>query len=832
MSIPHNNQGSPLADPPPPNNNVPPPVVRPNEPAPRSIEELCKSSINGWGRPITPIPIQATDFGLRHHMIQQVQNTCQFHGLLGEDASRHIDKFFEVTQHMKQNGVSDNALRLSPFPYSLHIMLPHGDLKAITTRRGIVYDGLSVPPTLLSSSNELEQEPETLMDQVLPNNSTSVPPLVVQSSYIPSEPASTPASTEPSFAHTNPIQPSIPYPQGLKKDKQKDKSDIQLHTFLEMFKKLHFNISLAEALVLMPKYTKMMKDLFSNKEKLLELANTPLNENCSAVLLKKMTEKLGDPSQFLILCDFKKMTQCTALADLGVSINLMPLAIYKKLKLLELVHTRMTLELANGSMVHPSGNAEDVLVKVGKFTFPANFIVVDYEDNSRVPLILGRPFLRTAHALIDVHGEELILRDDDERLIFKPDGRHGKESVHMIDICDSTFEDLIQKVFHPTSGIPTPTFEPLIEFFSPSPTPSEGSDLLLGETDTLIPSYDNSLPELEAFCFDMEEKSSGSPTSLSVISLPIYEAFSFDNHTEEKSSGSTTTHSYLSLLEYDSFRFDLTDDHILPTERSDFLSEKLTDELSLIISPPEYDSFRFGNEDIVISSSSSPTHSSDSTVGFPSKSLTSFKDIDLLLEETDAFLDSIPSYIDDGIYDSESDILFLENSFKDEPSEIEESNPRTPDFVDLLLIGDSSLTNEAFENDTCLSFPSENEDKVFNPGILDYFVTNDGIFGLNFTYEESTFTPLNSDSELFLSLEEPVIDIVISFSNEDKVFNPGISIINGVHSYSMEFSLRGYDAFKLIINENLMIILPFFFFFPHGGDIVYFNVIYLHFYPP
>ncbi|GJV86003.1 putative reverse transcriptase domain-containing protein [Tanacetum coccineum] len=109
MSIPHNNQGPPPARPPPPNNNGPPPVVRPNGPAPRSMEELCQPSINGQGRPIASIPIQTTDFGLRHHMIQQVQNTCQFHGLPGDDANRHIDKFLEVTQHMKQNGVSDDA---------------------------------------------------------------------------------------------------------------------------------------------------------------------------------------------------------------------------------------------------------------------------------------------------------------------------------------------------------------------------------------------------------------------------------------------------------------------------------------------------------------------------------------------------------------------------------------------------------------------------------------------------------------------------------------------------------------------------------------------------
>ncbi|GKC08806.1 reverse transcriptase domain-containing protein [Tanacetum coccineum] len=118
MSIPHNNMGPPPAGPPPPNNG-PPPVVRPNGPAPRSMEELCQPSINGRGGPIAPIPIEATDFGLRHHMIQQVQNTCQFHGLPGDDANRHIDKFLEITQHMKQNGVSDDALCLSLFPYSL-----------------------------------------------------------------------------------------------------------------------------------------------------------------------------------------------------------------------------------------------------------------------------------------------------------------------------------------------------------------------------------------------------------------------------------------------------------------------------------------------------------------------------------------------------------------------------------------------------------------------------------------------------------------------------------------------------------------------------------------
>nr|GEY34644.1 hypothetical protein [Tanacetum cinerariifolium] len=106
-------------EPPPQNNNGPPSMVRPNGQAPRTMEELCQLFINGQGGPIAPIPIQTTDFGLRHHMIQQVQNTYQFHGLPSDDANRHIDKFLEITQHMKQNRVSDDALRLSLFPYSL-----------------------------------------------------------------------------------------------------------------------------------------------------------------------------------------------------------------------------------------------------------------------------------------------------------------------------------------------------------------------------------------------------------------------------------------------------------------------------------------------------------------------------------------------------------------------------------------------------------------------------------------------------------------------------------------------------------------------------------------
>nr|GFD36060.1 reverse transcriptase domain-containing protein [Tanacetum cinerariifolium] len=128
----------------------------------------------------------------------------------------------------------------------------------------------------------------------------------------------------------------------------------------------------------------MLKALFSNKEKLLELATTPLNENFLAVILKKLPEKLGDLRKFLIPCGFSEL-KFKALSDLGASINLMPLSVWKKLGLPELISTRMTLELTNQIICTPAGIATDVFVSVGKFTFPTDFVIVDYESNPQVP---------------------------------------------------------------------------------------------------------------------------------------------------------------------------------------------------------------------------------------------------------------------------------------------------------------------------------------------------------------------------------------------------------------------------------------------------------------
>nr|GFB41303.1 reverse transcriptase domain-containing protein [Tanacetum cinerariifolium] len=212
---------------------------------------------------------------------------------------------------------------------------------------------------------------------------------------------------------------NLPYPSRLAKEKIREKDAIHAAKFMEIFRDLHFELNFAEALVHMPKFASMFKKLLNNKNKLIELTKTPLNENCSVVVLKKLPEKLGDPGRFLIPCDFSEFDNCLALADLGASINLMPLSIWKKLKLPTLNDTKMVLELVGRTISKPTGVAENVFMKVGKFYFPADFVVLDFIADPSVPLILGRPFLSTAHAIINVHEREIILRQDQQSLTIQ-----------------------------------------------------------------------------------------------------------------------------------------------------------------------------------------------------------------------------------------------------------------------------------------------------------------------------------------------------------------------------------------------------------------------------
>nr|GEW54214.1 reverse transcriptase domain-containing protein [Tanacetum cinerariifolium] len=361
-----------------------------------------------------------------------------------------------------QNLHNNKASSLSSLPSNI-ILNPKSEAKAITTRSGILYNGPPIPPPVV------EKEPEATKDTKLPSTKNIKPP----------------------------------------------SDDIIAVKFLEIFRDLHFELSFADALIHMPKFAPMFKKLLNNKDKLIELTKTPLNENCFAVVLKKLSKKLDDPGRFLIPCDFSEFDNCLALADLGVSINLMPLSIWKKLRLPTLNHIKMVLELADRTISKPTGIAENVFMKVGKFYILADFVVLDFIADPRVPLILERPFLSTAHALIDVYEGEIILRHDDQSLTLKcgdsPSISYNNfESLNKVDLIDATCKEYSQEVLGfsdvVANGNSTSYYEPIVSNSSPTLTPFDDSDFLLfEEADAFIAIDDEPIsPEIDATYYDLE----------------------------------------------------------------------------------------------------------------------------------------------------------------------------------------------------------------------------------------------------------------------------------------------------------------------------------------
>ncbi|GJY62925.1 reverse transcriptase domain-containing protein [Tanacetum coccineum] len=283
---------------------------------------------------------------------------------------------------------------------------PKEDLKGITTRSGVAYQGPTIPT---SSPKVVERRTEVTKDTVFPTNNGITED--VQPPIVPLE---------------NPVSEPVVAPK-----------------FYEIFKDMSFEISFMDALTLMPKFASTLKALIGNKEKLSEMARTPLNEHCPVVILNKLPKKLGDPDRFLIPCKFLGMDECLALADLGASINLMPFSMWKKLNLPNLTPTCMTLELADRAISQPIGIAKDVNVKVG-----------------------------TSRALIDVYEGELTLRVGNEAITYNLDQssrysvNYNDMTANRIDVVELACEDF--------------------NFFSDSHSFRDSDFLLLEEVDAFL----------------------------------------------------------------------------------------------------------------------------------------------------------------------------------------------------------------------------------------------------------------------------------------------------------------------------------------------------------
>nr|GEV34673.1 reverse transcriptase domain-containing protein [Tanacetum cinerariifolium] len=647
---------------------------------------------------------------------------------------------------------------------------PKGELKAITTRSGLVTNGPTVPtPPKFVNPEEDECVEETYTDPDLAKYTIKVSPPPVQKPKPPVQKPKPPIQRH-FVLHTRDSPPShIPYPSRMLKQKQQEKDDIQIQKFWNMFKQLHLNITLAEALVLMPKYQKMLQALLSNKEKLQELANTPLNENCSTVILKKLPKKLRDPGKFLIPYGFSEL-KCKALADLGASINLMPLSVWKKLGLPDLIPTRMTLELANHAICTPNGIARDVFVPVGKFTFPADFVVVDYESDPRVPLILGRPFLRTARALIDVYSEEMILHAGDKRLTLnmKHDtasysNHPHRESVNLINIFNLSSEDCLEDlVSNKQSG--NPTFSLHKEIASSKVIhkihDSKGCNFLSEE-----------LPYIDSF-------------------NDIHPYFD-----DDLLSGSTTysTHSLL---------------------------KEFTDELALITYPMDYDDNPTCDIESDLREIEFLLYQGEDSV------LKDLIDQPDLANRDDLFVDPTPEmftneqppdysfplrfdvYPDDFL-EIESDAVNFDDDLFDSKGEKIKEAELLIDQLDLpcdILSEYDSFNSQDFSRDDDLPSP-DNEDKVFNPGILIHEklvtiitrVAQEKKLVVSFTsllFED--FDPSFYELLVFKEVPNSMRLLLFSSENEEKVFKPRIYTSKKVHlCFLSELSHPVYHIFKV-----------------------------------
>ncbi|XP_016168488.1 uncharacterized protein LOC107611032 [Arachis ipaensis] len=210
-------------------------------------------------------------------------------------------------------------------------------------------------------------------------------------------------------------EPEVPHTQKL----QEETKDDHFTQFLESFKKLHINIPFAEVMEKMPSYMAFMKGLLSDKKALKGDETVVLTKECSALIQRKLPKKMPDPGSFLIPCTFGTITFEKALCDLGSSINLIPLSAMKKLGIQEAQATRITLQTADNSLRQAFGLVENVLVQVGELFLPADFVILDMGENTDDSIILGRPFLATGRAIINVERGEMVLRLHEDYMVFK-----------------------------------------------------------------------------------------------------------------------------------------------------------------------------------------------------------------------------------------------------------------------------------------------------------------------------------------------------------------------------------------------------------------------------
>nr|GEV02934.1 reverse transcriptase domain-containing protein [Tanacetum cinerariifolium] len=533
----------------------------------RTMEELCQPSLNGRGGPIASISIQATNFGLKNDMIQQVQNSCQFHGLPGGTfLKRRLKECYDLIENMTvhHNDWDTSAQRSE----SSSSIISSFDTKITALKAEMVEINKNLMRVLQVNQQVKAVTPncETCGG---PHSFNDCPATVGNTQNIYDAGAyqayQAPAYQAP--VYQAPIhQPHIPQPQivatneftnfmkandAILKNMQTNmtylkNSNLELKNMFGQFMTMNTASSLGSrtlpgntitnpkedlkgittrsgtaypgptipttySSLVVERETEATKDMVHPTN----IGSTedvqPLVNFTERTLLggspKEVARKTRRPSKFLIPCDFNGMAEFLALADLGASINLMPLTVWNKLSLPDLSLTCMTLELVDRLISHPVGVFKDVFVKVGTFHFSVDFVVVDFDADPRVPLILRRYFFKTRRDLIEVFEGELTLRVGKEAITFNLDqtsrylANYNDMTANRIDIIDMDCEEYSQEVLGfsdvITSGNPTPYYDPIVSTTSLTVTPFGNSDFLLEEVDVFLALEDD--PMIDGF---------------------------------------------------------------------------------------------------------------------------------------------------------------------------------------------------------------------------------------------------------------------------------------------------------------------------------------------
>jgi len=276
---------------------------------------------------------------------------------------------------------------------------PKGHVNAVTLRSGTELDNNPAAVRVRSRDEEKAKDP---VSEPVDVGETSKSQEVTEK------------ETEKPYVPPPPYKPSIPYPQRL----AKSKTEGQFKKFVELLKSLHLSIPFSEAITQMPSYAKFLKEILTNKRKIDVDETVALTEECSAIIQNKMPPKLKDPGSFSIPCVIGSHIIDKSLCDLGASVSLIPLSICKKLNLGGLKPTRMSLQLVDRSIKHLVGIIEDVPLRIGQLYIPTDFVVMDITEDSITPILLGRPFLATVGAIIDVKKGKLTFKVGDEKIKF------------------------------------------------------------------------------------------------------------------------------------------------------------------------------------------------------------------------------------------------------------------------------------------------------------------------------------------------------------------------------------------------------------------------------